>query len=259
MRTTGLFTGLLIGIGACIVVGPTLAAKLQWPIWVTYLVIALDGLMIAEVPYQFSEYFASARLRQRGYGEFAGGQGGGCLMFLLFGIAPVLLLGWLAWQYLEVAPVAEAPFDPGEPMATEAPFVPVSTEIPDEFPTAEVPVAPTYTAWPQNTEAPVFNNVLSFLYPADGQVLDYEGAYLFKVTPVEGAEGYLWGFIQNGNMVWENMRDEGGLSGDEYGIMDGTTAHSQFAPGYVEVWVRAGIQGNWTEPTVITIYLQPRQ
>lgn len=100
MRGKALFIGLVIGIGACILVGPALAAKLQWATWVTYLVIGLDGLLLADVPYQFSEYFASSSLRQRGYGEFAGGQGSGCLIFLLFGIAPLVVAGWLVWQYI---------------------------------------------------------------------------------------------------------------------------------------------------------------
>jgi uncharacterized delta-60 repeat protein len=98
--------------------------------------------------------------------------------------------------------------------------------------------------------------VPSFIYPVDGQVLDYEGSYLFKVKPVPGAQGYLWGFFQNGEMVWENYRDEGVLSGDEYGIHPGTLAHSRFVPGPVEVWVRASIHGQWTDAAVITIHLQ---
>jgi uncharacterized delta-60 repeat protein len=95
-----------------------------------------------------------------------------------------------------------------------------------------------------------------FVYPMDGQVLDYEGSYLFKVNKLPAAEGYLWGFFQNGVMVWENYRDEGVLSGNEYGIHPGTLAHSQFAPGPVEVWVRASIKGQWTDAAVITIHLQ---
>ena len=95
-------------------------------------------------------------------------------------------------------------------------------------------------------------------YPTDGQTLDYEGSYLFKVQPIASAEGFLWGFFQNGVMVWENYRDEGTLSGNEYGIHPGSVAHSKFVPGDVEVWVRAAIEGEWTDATVITIRLQPR-
>jgi len=108
----------------------------------------------------------------------------------------------------------------------------------------------------KSTEAPILPP--SFIYPVDGQTLDYEGAYLFKVTPVEGADGYLWGFFQENVMVWENFRDEGGLSGTEYGILEGSIGHGKFATGPVQVWVRASINGQWTDPTVITIYLKPR-
>jgi uncharacterized delta-60 repeat protein len=95
-----------------------------------------------------------------------------------------------------------------------------------------------------------------FDYPVDGQILDYEGSYLFRVQPIPAAEGFLWGFFQNGVMVWENYRDEGVLSGNEYGIHPGTLAHSKFVPGPVEVWVRASINGQWTDAAVITIHLQ---
>ena len=102
------------------------------------------------------------------------------------------------------------------------------------------------------TRAPVF------VYPVDGQTLDYEGSYLFKVKRIAVAESYLWGFFQDGVMVWENYRDEGTLSGNEYGIHPGSLAHSKFVPGDVEVWVRASINGQWTDATVITIHLEPR-
>jgi len=102
------------------------------------------------------------------------------------------------------------------------------------------------------------NRAPVFIYPVDGQTLDYEGSYLFKVKAIPSAEGFLWGFFQNGVMVWENYRDEGTLSGNEYGIHPGSLAHSKFAHGDVEVWVRASINGQWTDATVITIHLQPR-
>jgi hypothetical protein len=96
-----------------------------------------------------------------------------------------------------------------------------------------------------------------YVYSTDGQTWDYEGSYLFKVQPIASAEGFLWGFFQNGVMVWENYRDEGTLSGNEYGIHPGTIAHTKFVPGDVEVCVRATINGEWTDATLITIHLQP--
>ena len=97
-----------------------------------------------------------------------------------------------------------------------------------------------------------------FDYPVDGQDLDHEGSYLFRVLPMDEAQGFLWGFFQNGVMVWENYRDERILSGNEYSIHPGTVAHAQFVPGDVEVWVRALVNGEWTDATVITIPLVPR-
>ena len=98
----------------------------------------------------------------------------------------------------------------------------------------------------------------SLIYPKNGQTLDYEGAYLFKVKPVPGASGYLWGFFQGGEMVWENYRNERKLSGTEYGIQPGTPAHKKFVKGKVAVWVRGLINGKWTKATIITIHLQPK-
>ena len=95
-----------------------------------------------------------------------------------------------------------------------------------------------------------------FVYPEDGATLEYQGSYLFAVEPMPSAQTFLWGFVQDGVMVWENLRDEGALSGNEYGIHPGDTAHDRFAPGSVEVWVRASINGQWSEATVITVYLK---
>jgi hypothetical protein len=95
-----LVLGLLIGVGAGVLIGPALAAKLQWPVWVTFIIVALDGLLIVDVPYQFSEFFASTHLHQRGYGQFADGCGITFLLFVLFGLAPVVVLFWLVWQFL---------------------------------------------------------------------------------------------------------------------------------------------------------------
>ncbi len=106
--------------------------------------------------------------------------------------------------------------------------------------------------YPQTTQAaagPVFD------YPVNGQSLDVNGAYLFRVQPMTGATGYLWGFFQDGALVWENQRDEGQLSTNEYAIYPHTLAHSKFVPGDVEVWVRAVVGGQYTDATIITIHL----
>lgn len=120
-------------------------------------------------------------------------------------------------------------------------------------PTKALP-APTQPWGPGNLPP-----AISFVYPLDGQVLDFEGEYLFKVNNIEDADGYLWSFTQNNVVVWENLRDELGLTaGGAYGIFAGGAAHSRFVPGAVEVSVRA-VKGDYlAEPITITIILQPR-
>jgi len=104
-------------------------------------------------------------------------------------------------------------------------------------------------------QAPLDLSAPQMDYPSDQQTLDSAGHYLFRIHPVTGSEGYLWGFFQNGVMVWENSRDEGTLSTNEYGIAPGSVAHSKFSPGPVTVMIRALINGQWTEARTITIYL----
>ena len=96
-----------------------------------------------------------------------------------------------------------------------------------------------------------------FDYPVDGQTLDFEGWYLFRVQPIPSAQGYLWRFFQNGSLVWENLQDEGSLSGNVYYIAADGVAHTKFLPGDVKVSVRALVNGRWTDATIITIHLQP--
>ena len=95
-----------------------------------------------------------------------------------------------------------------------------------------------------------------FEYPRDGHPLDYAGSYLFKVRPIEGADSYLWSFFQNGVLEWQNLRDEKQLSGNEYGIHPESAAHGKFVPGELEVWVRASINGRWTDAIIITTRLR---
>ncbi|MBN2257062.1 MAG: hypothetical protein JW704_04465 [Anaerolineaceae bacterium] len=106
-----------------------------------------------------------------------------------------------------------------------------------------------FTPGVQAATGPVFD------YPVNGQSLDYNGAYLFRVLPMENATGYLWGFFQNDILVWENLRDQEQLSTHEYEISTGSPAHANFVPGDLEVWVRAFIDEQYTDATVITIHL----
>jgi hypothetical protein len=100
---------------------------------------------------------------------------------------------------------------------------------------------------------------LSFVSPVNGQEIDYEHTYLFQVTDIVGAQGYQWTFSQNGVVVWDNLRDDFGLTGGgTYAILEGSPAHAKFSPGEVEVAVRALMVGDYyTDATVITIVLRP--
>ena len=141
--------------------------------------------------------------------------------------------------------IPEVRFNGTSTLSTAKPPTPTSTS------TASIlPPTPTATQTPQAVSSPVF------LYPRDGQTLSYDGDFLFEVEPIEGADGYLWGFFQNGEMVWENLRDEGATSGNDYGILSGSESHSRFEPGEVDVLVRASVAGQWTEAAAIAIYLR---
>jgi hypothetical protein len=89
-----------------------------------------------------------------------------------------------------------------------------------------------------------------------GEIIDRTGSFSFAVKPAEGVEGYLWGFFQNEEMVWENLRDEGQLSGAEYTISAGSEAHHRFVPGDLKVSVRASIDGQWSDAAVVTVHLR---
>ncbi|MDO8573697.1 MAG: hypothetical protein Q7R77_03010 [Candidatus Daviesbacteria bacterium] len=96
------------------------------------------------------------------------------------------------------------------------------------------------------------------VYPVDGQAIDLEGSYMFKVKPVQGASGYLFGLFQNDVMVYENYRDTGNLSLDgEFSLLESNPAHVNFQSGQVEVMIRALINGNWSEARKITLTLRP--
>lgn len=99
----------------------------------------------------------------------------------------------------------------------------------------------------------------TMVYPQDGQQLDLEGAYMFKVNLVAGASGYLFGLFQDGQMVYENYRDTRTLSSNgEFALWENNPFHTKFHTGPLSVWVRALINNQWTEARIITINLRPR-
>lgn len=119
---------------------------------------------------------------------------------------------------------------------------------PSDPPTALPPTDIPPTAVPRPNPA-------VFVYPVHGQELGYSGDYLFMVEPMDGVDGFLWSFFQDGGLVWENQRDEGSLSSNQYGIYAQTAAHDRFHPGNVEVVVYVIAHGQWSEASSITILL----
>ncbi|MCL5746856.1 MAG: hypothetical protein M1277_01060 [Patescibacteria group bacterium] len=116
------------------------------------------------------------------------------------------------------------------------------------------------SAWvsPQPTNTAV-SSAPEMVYPVDGQTLDLEGAYMFKVKPIAGATGYLFGLFQDGVMTYENYRDTGTLSANgEFALWPDNPAHAKFHTGAVTVMVRALVNNQWTDARQITIYLEPR-
>lgn len=97
------------------------------------------------------------------------------------------------------------------------------------------------------------------VYPRNGQTLDLEGAYMFKVNRVASASGYLFGLFQDGQMVYENYRDTKKLSTNgEFALSPSNPAHNRFHTGNMTVMVRALVNGRWTDARTITITLKPR-
>lgn len=91
------------------------------------------------------------------------------------------------------------------------------------------------------------------VFPVNGATLRTEGSYLFKVVPVPRSTGYLYGFFQDGKPVWENWSHEHVLSGPEYAMPVGSAAHAAVQPGKLQLWVRALVDANWTDATIVDL------
>lgn len=97
------------------------------------------------------------------------------------------------------------------------------------------------------------------VYPADRQILDLEGAYIFKVTQIPSASGYLFGLFQDNVLIYENLRDTRTLSPNgEFTLLESNPAHVRFHAGTAKVIIRALVNGRWTNAREITIVLRPR-
>ena len=73
-----------------------------------------------------------------------------------------------------------------------------------------------------------------FVYPTDGQTLDYKGSYTFEVKPIANAKGFSWDILQNGVVVSKRKTVNQFLE-----IRPGTPVHSKLVPGRIQVHVLA--------------------
>lgn len=112
---------------------------------------------------------------------------------------------------------------------------------------------PVENVTPTETPEPL----ISFVTPLDGATINYEDLR-FRINPVDGAEGYAWIFIQNGNVIWDTLKDEQRLADTEYSVPDTGSLNDKFSPGTLQVQVKTRIKGVWTEPVAIKVYLPAR-
>lgn len=110
---------------------------------------------------------------------------------------------------------------------------------------------------------PGTGNPPEMVYPQDRQILDHGGSYMFKVTEIENARGYLFSLYQDNDddgikeLIYQNWEHDGQLSNDgEFGVHPDNPYHSEFEPGEVEVVIMALVGDEWTQERRITIYLQ---
>ena len=109
--------------------------------------------------------------------------------------------------------------------------------------------------------ADAYDIVPEMVYPVDGQTLDLEGSYMFKVKPMGGATPYLYlfGFFQDNVMIYENWRDDHELSlGGEFAVHPDNPYHAKFKEGDLKVMIRALIGGQWTQARELHLKLVPR-
>jgi len=80
---------------------------------------------------------------------------------------------------------------------------------------------------------------------------------LFQVQPMSGAKGYLWSFVQNGAVVWQNLAWDGRLGGATYSIGKDSRAEGHMHGGDMQVWVRAWMGGaQWSGLSSLGVRLQ---
>jgi Domain of Unknown Function (DUF1080) len=94
--------------------------------------------------------------------------------------------------------------------------------------------------------------------PVRGEhVIPYDGGWAFSVPAVRGARGYLWSFVQDGVIRWQNLGFEGRLSGRTYLIARDSRAHRALHAGHLWVWVRALLpRERWGRQVTLAVILR---
>jgi len=112
----------------------------------------------------------------------------------------------------------------------------------------------------RTTGAPVATRTQAgptFVFPSSGQTFPLTGSMLFQVQPMSGAHGYLWSFVQNGAVVWQNLAWDGRLGGATYSVGKGSRAEGHMHGGAMQVWVRAWMGGaQWSGLSSLGVRLQ---
>lgn len=88
--------------------------------------------------------------------------------------------------------------------------------------------------------------------PVHDQTLDLEGDYVFTATHSDGVDNYLWGFFQNGQLVYETKGPE------ELDISAADDAHKRFHADQLTVFLRVDKGDRFSDADIRTVKLVPR-
>ncbi|MPM41183.1 hypothetical protein SDC9_87833 [bioreactor metagenome] len=119
------------------------------------------------------------------------------------------------------------------------------TPLPTITPTSTSTLTPT----PMPTNCAV--EKIRFVYPVNGQTIDYVGSWLFMVRPISCSQNYLWSFYQNDTLIFQQE------SNNEFGVAPYSKDWNKFAAGYIKVSVQyKQNDGTLSNPTTISLFLQ---
>jgi len=87
-------------------------------------------------------------------------------------------------------------------------------------------------------------------------VLDEGTKISVSVEPLPGAQGYAWTLIQNGTVLWDSYGDYAHLAKETIWLSNQGLPMDKITPGVpVQLQVKASINGSWTAPAEVSIYI----